>query len=150
MLSNLSARPPTASFCFTPAGEQATIEKSVSLLRVIPLDIEIARAGGLYKRDYGKSHGVGLADAILAAAAELKNEELKTLNIKHYPMVKGLSPDYTKEKAICSTRQEIAHRDAPSLACELHVRTACGGAHARPFIRNVRDVGDSCQQYSFK
>lgn len=76
--------------------EQATIEKFVSLFRVIPLDVEIAKAGGLYKRDYGKSHGVGLADAILAATAELGNAELKTLNIKHYPMLKSLSPAYTK------------------------------------------------------
>lgn len=76
--------------------EQAIIEEFVSLFRVIPLDVEIAKAGGLYKRDYGKSHGVGLADAILAATAELENAELKTLNIKHYPMIKGLSPVYTK------------------------------------------------------
>ena len=76
--------------------EQATIEKFVSLFRVIPLDVEIAKAGGLYKRDYGKSHGVGLADAILAATAELENAGLKTLNIKHYPMLKRLSPAYTK------------------------------------------------------
>ena len=76
--------------------EQAIIEKFVSLFRVIPLDVEIAKAGGLYKRDYGKSHGVGLADAILAATAELGNAELKTLNIKHYPMLKSLSPAYTK------------------------------------------------------
>lgn len=76
--------------------EQAIIEEFVSLFRVIPLDVEIARAGGLYKRDYGKSHGVGLADAILAATAELENAELKTLNTKHYPMIKGLSPVYTK------------------------------------------------------
>ncbi len=76
--------------------EQAIIDKFVSLFRVIPLDVKIAEAGGLYKRDYGKSHGVGLANAILAATAEMENAELKTLNIKHYPMLKGLSPPYTK------------------------------------------------------
>ena len=76
--------------------EQAIIEKFVSLFRVITLDVKIAKAGGLYKRDYGKLHGVGLADAVLAATAELENAELKTLNIKHYPMLKGLSPAYTK------------------------------------------------------
>jgi len=57
---------------------------------------EIAKAGGLYKRDYGKSHGVGFADAILAATAEAENAELKTLNTKHYPMLKGLRPAYKK------------------------------------------------------
>jgi len=63
---------------------------------VVPIDTEIGKAGGLCKRDYGKSHGVGLADAILAATAEAENAELKTLNIKHYPMQKGLKPVYNK------------------------------------------------------
>ena len=76
--------------------EQTTIENFVSLFRVIPVGVEIAKAGGLYKRDYGKSHGVGLADAILAATAEFENAELRTLNIKHYPMIKGLAPAYNK------------------------------------------------------
>jgi predicted nucleic acid-binding protein len=76
--------------------EQATVEDFISLFRVIPIDVEVAKAGGLYKRDYGKSHAVGLADAILAATAEIEKAELKTLNIKHYPMIKGLSPAYNK------------------------------------------------------
>jgi hypothetical protein len=63
---------------------------------VIPVTSEIARAGGLYKRDFGKSHGVGLADAIIAATCEAENAELKTLNIKHYPMIKSLTPPYKK------------------------------------------------------
>jgi predicted nucleic acid-binding protein len=39
---------------------------------------------------------VGLADAILAATAEAEDAELKTLNGKHYPMLKGLNQAYTK------------------------------------------------------
>jgi predicted nucleic acid-binding protein len=76
--------------------EQDMIDDFISLFRVIPLSAEIAKAGGLYKRDYGKSHGVGLADAIVAATAEMENAELMTLNIKHYPMIKRLSPAYNK------------------------------------------------------
>ena len=57
---------------------------------------EIAKTGGLYKRDCGKSHGIGLADAILAAIAEAENAELKTLKTKHYPMLKCLRPAYKK------------------------------------------------------
>ncbi len=76
--------------------EQAVLEDFVSLFRIVPVDANIAKAGGLYKRDYGKSHGVGLADAILAATAKAENAELKTLNTKHYPMLKGLRPAYTK------------------------------------------------------
>ena len=76
--------------------EQAVLENFVSLFRVVPVSAEIAKTGGLYKRDYGKSHGVGLADAILAATAEAENAELKTFNTKHYPMLKGLRPTYKK------------------------------------------------------
>ena len=76
--------------------EQAALEDFVSLFRVVPVSAVIAKAGGLYKRDYGKSHGVGLADAILAATAEAENAKLKTLNTKHYPMLKGLRPAYKK------------------------------------------------------
>lgn len=76
--------------------EQAILQEFVSLFRVVPVSAEIAKVGGLYKRDYGKSHGVGLADAILAATAETENAELKTLNTKHYPMLKDLKPAYLK------------------------------------------------------
>jgi len=78
------------------SAEQVALEKFVSLFRVVPVNVEIAKAGGLYKSKFGKSHGVGLADAILAATVEAENAELKTLNTKHYPMLKGLTPAYRK------------------------------------------------------
>jgi predicted nucleic acid-binding protein len=76
--------------------EQTVLEDFVSLFRIVPVNVNIAKSAGLYKRDYGKSHGVGLADAILAATAEVEKAELKTLNTKHYPMLRGLRPAYTK------------------------------------------------------
>lgn len=76
--------------------ELSVLDNFVSLFLVVPINFEIAKTGGLYKRDYGKSHGVGLADAILAATADKENAELKTLNVKHYPMIKGLKPAYKK------------------------------------------------------
>lgn len=79
--------------------ELDTLDMLISLFRVIPVSCELARAGGLYKRDYAKSRGVGLADAIVAATAESESADLKTLNTKHYPMIKGLKPAYTKSSA---------------------------------------------------
>jgi predicted nucleic acid-binding protein len=76
--------------------ESAILQDFISLFRVVPVSAEIARAAGLYKRDYGPSHGVGLADAVLAATAQAENAELKTLNTRHYPMLKGLKPAYSK------------------------------------------------------
>ncbi len=76
--------------------ELAVLDNFISQFRVIPITSEIAKAGGLYKRDFHKSHGVGLADAILAATAKNEKAELKTLNVKHYPMINDLKPAYQK------------------------------------------------------
>jgi hypothetical protein len=76
--------------------ELAVLEKFVSIFRVVPITVEIAKSGGIYKRDFGRSHGVGLADAILAATADAERAKLKTLNVKHYPMIRGLAPAYKK------------------------------------------------------
>ena len=76
--------------------ELAVLGNFVALFRVVPVTSEIAKIGGLYRRDFGKSHGVGLADAILAATAVKEDAQLKTLTVKHYPMFKGLKPAYRK------------------------------------------------------
>jgi len=78
------------------AEELNTLDSLISLFRVVPVSPQIARAGGLYKKDYAKSHGVGLADAIIAATAVAENADLQTLNTKHYPVLKGLKPAYGK------------------------------------------------------
>jgi len=74
----------------------ARLDEFLSQFPTVPVTAEIARSAGLYKRDYHRSHGVGLADAIIAATAEAQGAELKTLNVKHYPMLKGLKPPYVK------------------------------------------------------
>jgi predicted nucleic acid-binding protein len=76
--------------------EQVVLDNFISLFRVVPVGDEIAKAAGIYKRDYAKSHAVGLADAILVATAEAENAELKTLNTKHYPMLRDLRRAYNK------------------------------------------------------
>ncbi len=72
------------------------LDDLLSLFRIVPVTQELARAGGLYKRDFSQSHGVGLADAINAATADSEKAKLMTLNVKHYPMIKGLRPAYRK------------------------------------------------------
>lgn len=76
--------------------EQVALDDLLGLFRVVPVTVDIGRLGGLYKRDYGASHGVGLADAIIAATATLQDAPLETLNVKHYPMFGGLEPAYRK------------------------------------------------------
>jgi hypothetical protein len=72
------------------------LDEFIDLFEVIPVNQAIAKKGGRYKSFYYKSHGVGLADGIIAATAVLHNFELKTLNTKHYPMLKGIKPTYSK------------------------------------------------------
>ena len=55
-------------------------------LRCTPIDEEIGRQAGAYLRKYRRSHGVEVADALIAACAGLNNAELWTRNRKHYPM----------------------------------------------------------------
>jgi predicted nucleic acid-binding protein len=76
--------------------ERAVLDWLVSEFPVVPVTAEIAKDAGLLRRDYGKSHGVGLANAILAATARSEGAALGTLNVKHYPMLKGLKRAYSK------------------------------------------------------
>jgi len=51
-----------------------------------PLDSEAGRQAGDYLRQYRKSHGLELGDALIASAAILHRAKLWTRNRKHYPM----------------------------------------------------------------
>ena len=97
-LKNFFIRFITITRRFGLTGKRYTryLDKFISLFPVVPITSEIAKAGGFYKRDFGKSYGVGLADAILAATANMEKAHLKTLNVKHYPMITGLKPAYRK------------------------------------------------------
>jgi hypothetical protein len=59
-------------------------------LRCASSDEETGKLAGDYLRHYRKSHGVELADALIAAAAVQNQASLWTRNRKHYPM-KGLA-----------------------------------------------------------
>lgn len=78
------------------AEEENMLDSLMSLFRIIPVSAELARTGGLLKNQYFNSHGTGLADAIIAATAIAEKADLKTLNTKHYPMLKGLHAPYRK------------------------------------------------------
>jgi hypothetical protein len=76
--------------------ERVALEQFVSAFNVIPIDDAIAANGGLIRRDYRKSHGVGLADAIIASTAEFTKADLVTLNKKHFPMLSNVVTPYHK------------------------------------------------------
>lgn len=74
--------------------ESLALASFLDVVQVAPVTRQIARAGGLYRRDYGPSHGVGLADGIIAATAVAADAVLMTLNVRHYPMFDALEPAY--------------------------------------------------------
>lgn len=76
--------------------ERSALDIFIRAFEVIPLDTEVAIKGGLYRRDYGKSHGTGLADAMIAASAEARGAALVTLNGRHFPMLKDVVVPYVK------------------------------------------------------
>ncbi len=67
-------------------GEEKALEGFLSGFEEIPVNREIAGLAGAYMRKYRKSHGINLADAVIAASARFASSRLYTLNAKHYPM----------------------------------------------------------------
>ncbi len=76
--------------------ERQDLVDFISLFQVLNITHEIAELGGLFKRDFGRTHGVGLADALIAATSKIHQVELKTSNIKHYPMLKNVIAPYSR------------------------------------------------------
>jgi predicted nucleic acid-binding protein len=66
--------------------EHEALTKLFRALVCSPIDYETGRQAGDYLRQYRKSHGLQISDALIAAAAVLNRAELWTRNCKHYPM----------------------------------------------------------------
>ena len=76
--------------------ERVALENFIASFQVRAVDERIAARAGILRRDFGKSHGTGLADAIIAATAEEQQANLVTLNKKHFPMLQDVVVPYTK------------------------------------------------------
>ncbi len=67
-------------------GEETVTEAFFHARGDVVIDAETGRRAGGYLSRYGPSHGVEIADALVAAAASTTGLHLWTLNRKHYPM----------------------------------------------------------------
>lgn len=76
--------------------EEETLERFLAAFDVLPMTKEVARLGGNYRREYGPSHGTGLADALIAATVEKHSVEFASFNRKHFPMVSKLTVPYER------------------------------------------------------
>ena len=76
--------------------EEQSLKQLLLAFVVLPVTERTARLGGLYRRDYGRSHGTGLADALIAATAEENGADLITFNRRHFPMISRITVPYER------------------------------------------------------
>lgn len=77
------------------SAERRPVAALLSSMRIIEVDVLIARRAGAMMRSYRRSHsGIGLGDYLIAATADVADLELNTLNVRHYPMFAGLAPPF--------------------------------------------------------
>jgi predicted nucleic acid-binding protein len=67
-------------------GEEGRTRALLATFDCLRVDRAVGDAAGHYVRLFGRSHGVELADAIVAACAKVHGYALWTRNRKHYPM----------------------------------------------------------------
>jgi predicted nucleic acid-binding protein len=67
-------------------GEEPITQAFFEARGEIVLDRQVGQRAGAYLARYSQSHGVELADALVAAAATTSGVHVWTLNRKHYPM----------------------------------------------------------------
>ncbi|MCP9891948.1 type II toxin-antitoxin system VapC family toxin [Cyanobium sp. Aljojuca 7D2] len=77
--------------------ERQRLDAFVQAFEVLSLEREAAAVAGLWRQQYGRSHGTGLADALIAASVHAAGASLATLNRRHFPMLANVVVPYTKE-----------------------------------------------------
>lgn len=75
------------------SGERRDVRRLFLALRLEPVTDPIASRAAEFLRSYRRSHpGIHLVDYVIAATADVLGAELVTLNVKHFPMFRGLEP----------------------------------------------------------
>ena len=73
-------------FAGARAGEESATQAFFDARGEVILDAATGRRAGTYLARFGRSHGVAIADALIAAAASTAGLRLWTRNRRHYPM----------------------------------------------------------------
>lgn len=79
------------------ARERGALDEFLEAFEVVPVGVSEAKLGGELRRKYGQSHGTGLADALIAATAQLRGATLMSFNRKHFPMVHDFRVPYRRK-----------------------------------------------------
>jgi predicted nucleic acid-binding protein len=79
------------------ASERRRTELLLDQLRWLDIDVELADAAGSLARSVRRSHpGMQLADCLIAAGTTQLGANLLTQNVRHFPMIPGLTPAYPR------------------------------------------------------
>jgi predicted nucleic acid-binding protein len=78
--------------------EMEALDQFMLAFQVVPIDDRLARQGGLIRQQFHPSHGIGLADALIAATALDREAQLVTFNRRHYPMVQDVTQPYARRR----------------------------------------------------
>jgi len=70
------------------------IQGLLAQMLVRDVNLAIARLAGRFCRDYQRSHGVEIPDALIAATAQIHGARLVTRNVRHFPMLDDLVVPY--------------------------------------------------------
>jgi predicted nucleic acid-binding protein len=77
------------------SAERREVWSLLGSLRAEPVTELVARRAGEFMRQYRRSHtGIGLADYLIAATAEMRGLLLATLNVRHFPMFADLKQPF--------------------------------------------------------
>lgn len=76
--------------------EVDALDQFMLAFQIVSIDDHLAKEGGLIRQKYHPSHGVGLADALIAATSIDRGAELITFNLRHYPMVEEIRHPYDR------------------------------------------------------
>ena len=66
--------------------EQFVVADLLRVLHCVDVTERVGHKAGHYRRTFGRSHGVEIADALIAAAAHIHGLTLCSRNLRHYPM----------------------------------------------------------------
>ncbi|MDQ3579670.1 MAG: type II toxin-antitoxin system VapC family toxin [Actinomycetota bacterium] len=77
------------------SAERHEVRRLLQSMTTLPVTPRIAWRASEWRRQYRRSHaGIGLVDYLIATTADVHDLELATLNVRHFPMIEGLTAPF--------------------------------------------------------
>jgi predicted nucleic acid-binding protein len=77
------------------AADEPAVERFLEVIEWVAVTEPVTRQAASYARAYRGSHsGIDDADYLIAATATILDAPLLTTNLRHFPMLEGLTPPY--------------------------------------------------------